>query len=334
VRKRPEKAQENPAAGHRAWCDCHKQAEWALAGHLNQEKTRVNQNLPPTSSVCATFDRVAERYNLHAALEQEVSSRLLERLEFQRLVPQRIIDLGAGTGRSARALKRQFPRAEVIALDVSLAMCRKAQRQSGFFRPLRPVCADLAQLPLSGRCADLLFSNLAMQWRTDFAALAAGFRRVLKTGGLLLFSTLGPGSLQEFRDMRELAGQNQSAISPVRSFPDMHDIGDALLAAGFAEPVVDSQIITTEYRDFARLLADLEWTGATSHFADWPQWTAATGLLATRYEQLRRQGSLPVTWEIVFGAAFGPPEGQPIKTSDGDVAAFSVESLRGSRRPE
>jgi malonyl-CoA O-methyltransferase len=333
VRKRPEKAQENPTAGHWAWCGCPKQAEWLLAGHLNQEKARVNQDLPRPSNVCATFDRVAERYNLHAALEQEVSSRLLERLEFQRLVPQRIADLGAGTGHSARALKRQFPRAEVIALDVSLAMCRKAQQESGFFRPLRPVCADLAQLPLAGRCADLLFSNLAMQWRTDFAALAAGFRRVLKTGGLLVFSTLGPGSLQEFQRLRELAGQDQSAIPPVRSFPDMHDIGDALLAAGFAEPVVDSQIITTEYRDFARLLADLEWTGASSHFVDWPQWTAASDSLATRYEQMRRQGSLPVTWEIVFGAAFGPPEGQPIKTPDGDVAAFSVESLRGSRRP-
>jgi malonyl-CoA O-methyltransferase len=333
VRKRPKKAQVNTAAWQWAWCGRPKQAEWLLAGHLNQEKVRVNQDLPRPSSVCATFDRAAERYHLHDALEREVSSRLLERLEFQRLVPQRIMDLGAGTGHSARALKRQFPRAEVIALDVSLAMCRKAQRESGFFRPLRPVCADFARLPFAGRCADLLFSNLAMQWRTDFAALASGFRRVLRTGGLLVFSTLGPGSLQEFRHMRELAGQNPSTTSPVRPFPDMHDIGDALLAAGFAEPVVDSQVITTEYRDFARLLADLEWTGASTHISDWPQWTAANGSLATRYEQLRRQGGLPVTWEIVFGAAFGPPEGQPIRTPEGDVAAFSIDSLRGSRRP-
>ena len=293
----------------------------------------MNQDLPRPSSVGAAFDRVAEGYNQHAALEQEVSSRLLERLEFQRLAPQRIIDLGAGTGHSARALKRQFPRAEVIGLDLSLAMCRKVQHESGLFRPLRPVCADLAQLPFAGRCADLLFSNLALQWCTDFSALAAGFRRVLRTGGLLVFSTLGPESLREFRLMSEVTGQHQPMSSPVRPFPDMHDIGDALQAAGFADPVVDSQIITTGYQDFKRLLADLEWTGASNHFANWPQWTAVTGSLATGYERLRRQGSLPVTWEIVFGAAFGPPEGQPIKTREGDVAAFSVDSLRGSRRP-
>jgi malonyl-CoA O-methyltransferase len=284
----------------------------------------VNQNLPGSKDVRAAFDRVAERYHQHAALEQEVSSRLLERLAFQKLVPQRIIDLGSGTGHCTRALKRQFPRAEVIGLDASLSMCQELRRKSGFFRPVRPVCADLAQLPFAGRCADLLFSNLAMQWCGDFHALTAGFRRVLRTNGLLLFSTLGPGSLREFR----LTGDPL-----VRPFVDMHDIGDALLAAGFSEPVVDSQSITTEYQDFERLWMDLEWTGASTHFADWQQWTAASPL-ATGFEALRRPGGLPVTWEIIFGAAFGPPEGQPIKTMEGDIAAFSVDSLRGSRRPK
>jgi len=113
----------------------------------------------------------------------------------------------------------------------------------------------------------------------------------------------------------------------------MHDIGDALLAAGFSEPVVDSQVITSEYQDFERLLMDLEWTGASTHFADWQQWTVP-GPLVTGYEVLRRQGRLPVTWEVIFGAAFGPPEGQPIKTREGDIAAISVDSLRGSRRPK
>ena len=293
----------------------------------------MNQNLPGRIDISAAFDRVAERYQQHAALEQEVCSRLLERLAFQRLVPHRIIDLGSGTGHSTRALKRQFPRVEVIALDVSLSMCQELRRKSGFFRPVRPVCADFAQLPFAGRCADLLFSNLAMQWCGDFHALTAGFRRVLRTDGLLLFSTLGPGSLREFRLTGEPAGQNSPMSPLVRPFADMHDIGDALLAAGFSEPVVDSQIITTEYQNFERLLTDLEWTGASTHFADWQQWTVASPSAAS-YEALRRQGCLPVTWEIVFGAAFGPPEGQPIKTREGDIAAFSVDSLRGSRRPK
>jgi malonyl-CoA O-methyltransferase len=282
---------------------------------------RVHLKLPERDEVRAVFDRVAVRYDRHAALEKEVGSRLLERLEFQRLVPQRIIDLGSGTGYSASALKRQYRKAEVIGLDASLDMSRQLRRESGFFRPLQPVCADLAQLPFAERCADLLFSNLALQWCADFHALTAGFRRVLRTGGLLLFSTLGPGSLQEFRSIRPL----------VRPFVDLHDIGDALLAAGFAEPVMDSEIITTQYQDFEHLLADLEWTGAGTHIANWPEWTAPASPLADAYEAYRQQGRLPVTWEIVYGAAFGPPEGQPIKTRDGDLAAFSVDSLRGSR---
>ncbi len=298
----------------------------------------MNQNLPGSNDVRAVFDRVAERYHQHAALEQEIGARLLERLAFQRLAPQRIIDLGSGPGRSTRALKQKFPKAEVIGLDTSWSMCQKLRRESGFFRPLRPVCADLAQLPFAERTADLLFSNLSLQWSVDFHALTAGFRRVLRTGGLLLFSSLGPGSLKEFRLMGEEVGQN-SPISPppsflVRPFVDMHEIGDALLAAGFAEPVVDSEVITMEYQDYARLVLDLEWTGASTHFANWPQWSAVDGPLAAEYEVFRRPGGLPVSWEIVFGAAFGPGEGQPIKTSEGDIAAFSVESLRGSRKPK
>jgi malonyl-CoA O-methyltransferase len=292
----------------------------------------MNQNLPGQNEVRVAFERVAGHYHQHAALEREVSSRMLERLEFQRLVPQRIIDLGAGTGHASRILKRQFPKAEVIALDASLLMCQKVRRESNFFRPVRAVCADCAQLPFSGGCADLLFSNLALQWCVDFHALASGFRRVLRTGGLLLFSTLGPGSLREFQLILDRAGQDSAKSPLVRPFTDMHDIGDALLAAGFAEPVMDSQLITTEYQDFASLVLDLEWTGANTHFADWPKWTANPSDLATQYEQFRRQRRLPVSWEIVFGAAFGPPEGQPIKTRDGDIAAFSVDSLRGSRR--
>ena len=111
----------------------------------------------------------------------------------------------------------------------------------------------------------------------------------------------------------------------------MHDIGDSLMAAGFSEPVMDSERITIEYQQFETLLSELEATGANTHFGDWTKLTRLSHVLAESYLPYRKNGRYPVTWEIVYGAAFGPGAGQPIKTSEGDVAAFSVDYLRGSR---
>lgn len=288
--------------------------------------SELNLDLPDRNGIRATFDREARRYDRHAVLEREVGSRLLDRLAFQRRVPTRIIDLGSGTGHCCAVLKRRFRGAEVIGLDDSVAMSQALRSRSGFVYPLRAVCADLTLLPFADRSTDLLFSNLALQWCQDFIKLSEGLRRILRPGGLLLFAMLGPDSLKEFR----LAGGYGPDSVLARRFPDMHDIGDALLAAGFSEPVMDIEYITTEYRQFDTLVAELEATGASTHFGDWAGQTREGSPLAAAYETLRHNGCYPVTWEIVYGAAFGPGEGQAIKTRQGDVAAFSVDYLRNS----
>jgi len=291
-----------------------------------KDKLKPIPDLQDLDAIRAAFDRQAEHYDRHAALEREVGSRLMERLEFQRRKPSRIIDLGSGTGFSCVELKRRFRRAEVIGLDASITMSQALHRRSSFLHPLRAVCADVSLLPFAGCSADLLFSNLALQWCRDFHLLGEEFRRVLRPGGLLLFSSLGPDSLKEFRSAAGCAGDSVRA----RQFPDMHDVGDALLAAGFSEPVVDSEFITLEYREFDSLLTELEATGASLHFGDWNELTKPGSPLADAYRAFQCNGRYPVTWEIVYGAAFGPEEGQPIKTPAGDVAAFSVDSLRRS----
>ena len=285
-----------------------------------------NSQLPDQFLVREVFDRAAGHYQSAAALELEVGSRLLERVTHQRLAPERIIDLGSATGHCAALLKKQFRKAEVIGVDSSSGMSRQLRKTSSFLRPLRSVCADLSSLPFSEGSADLVFSNLAMQWNEDFKQLTAELRRVIRPDGFLLFSTLGPDSMRELRDAAT------SVMHPIasRRFADMHNIGDALLSAGFTEPVVDSEVITIQYESFDVLLDELKATGAGTHFSGWGDLARKKSELQAVYEKYKIENRYPVTWEIVYGAAFGPQQGQPIKTDDGDLAAFSVDFLRAS----
>ena len=284
--------------------------------------------LSDRNAVRQTFDRNADRYDDHAALEQEVCSRLLERLEFHRLAPQRIVDLGCGTGQTSAVLKARFRKAHVIGLDSSGMMLAKMRRRSSLLRPLRAVCADFSALPLAERSSELVFSNLALQWSNDPETLFSEIRRVLAPGGMLLFSSLGPGSLRELQ--ASLTDGDETLGG--REFADILDIGNALVAAGFQEPVMDAERITLNYPDIDALVNELEATGNALLMSGRQDLTEIRGRLETDYQCFRTDGRYPVSYEIVYGTAFGPQEGQPRRTEDGDVATFSVESLRKSRR--
>ena len=278
--------------------------------------------------VARLFDALATDYLQHAALEHEVASRLFGRLMHQRRTPARIADLGAGPGNETSELKKRYRKAEVIALDISLSMCRLARRQSGRWLPVRPVCANFSSLPLANGSVDLIFSNLALQWSPDFRGLTSELRRVLRPDGLLVFSTVGPNSLPELKT----ACAAVRGLPAAPTLPDMHDLGDALLAAGFSQPVVDSESITMEYRELDLLLRDLAATGPSAQFGTSGLSGEAKNGIFRAYEAFRRNGVYPATWEILYGAGFGPGEGQAIKSPKGDTAAFSVEHLRKSLR--
>lgn len=272
----------------------------------------------------ALFERSAAAYDRHAAFEREVAGRLLERAVFQRREPRRIVDLGCGTGYCAEALGRRFPQAEVIGIDFALAMCRQAQVRPGLRRPARIVCAGFDRLPLAARSADLLVASMAFQWTDEFANLFNELRRVIRPDGMLLFGSLGPGSMRELR-----AASTAIGIDPgCRPFPDMHDVGDALVAAGFDEPVMDSETITVDYPGFDELLAELEATGAAGHCLAWATVRDRAGQIAAAWAHAGGQNRFPIAWEVIYGAAFGPPEGQPFQTPQGHEATFSVEALR------
>lgn len=279
-------------------------------------------------SIRDTFERIAERYDKHAALEQEVGRRLLERTEFKRQAPLQILDLGCGTGVASVQLKRTFRKAQVTGLDTAMAMLSKLRRRSGRLRPVRAVCGDIGALPFASRSVDMVFSNLASYWCPDPMSMFSEFRRVLKPDGMLLFSTLGPGTLSELENA--WSGVNPKVEVPV--FPDLLEIGNALMAAGFREPVMDMEMITLSYPRLDALMEELEFTGISQLVRGWDNWSAAKGALEQAYLPLIKDGKYPVSFEIVYGVAFGPQDGQPMKTPGGDVATFSVDALRRSRK--
>jgi malonyl-CoA O-methyltransferase len=277
------------------------------------------------------FGEAASSYERHDALQREVQAALLERLDFYLETPARVVDVGAGTGRGTALLKQKYPKAEVIAIDLALPMLQAAKQHNSWLKPFRRVCAEATNLPLADHSVDVLFSNLCFQWIDDLPALFGECMRVLKPGGFMAFSSFGPDTLMELRAAWAEADQQPH----VARFLDMHDVGDAMLAAGLRDPVLDVFRYTLTYSEPRKLLEELQGLGATN--ADRARSRGLTGKaryqrMLAAYEAMRKDGRIPATWEVVSAHAWGPPVGQPRRVPGGEVATFSLDSLRGSRR--
>ena len=289
------------------------------------------------NAIRSSFDRAASSYDHHAVLQREIESRLLERIEFLRHQPTMILDLGCGTGSASRSLATQFPQAAVIALDWAPAMLAQAAGAPGSDHQLpgglKRLCADMHSLPLAARSSDLVFSSLALQWSYDLPAVFREFRRIMKADAMLVFTCFGPDTLHELKK----AWRAVDDLPHVNDYPDMHDIGDELLAAGFREPVMDTERITLEYPDVMSLMRELKGLGAHNvAIKRLPGLTGKNRLekMLQAYEPFRRGDRYPASYEIIYGTAFAPSEGQPVKTAEGDVATFSLDALRSRSRDE
>jgi malonyl-CoA O-methyltransferase len=267
------------------------------------------------------FERAAQSYAQASRLEAEIGARMLERLDYVKISPRRVLDAGSGPTRDARALAKRYRGAEVLALDYSPAMLRAGRRRWRFLQKVLPLCvgADFARLPLAAASVGLVWSNMALHWAADPLAALREFHRALAVEGLLMFSTLGPDTLAE---LRLAAGEAR-----VHSFADMHDLGDMLVAAGFAEPVMDMERITMVYADGAALLADLRASGQTCALTGNTRGLAGRQFRASLMEKLaaqRREGKLPVSYEVVYGHAW---KAAPRRAADGR-ALVQFERLR------
>jgi malonyl-CoA O-methyltransferase len=251
------------------------------------------------------FGRAAAVYDEVAVLQHEIGRRMIERLDTIRVEPRRVLDLGCGTGVGSAALLRRFPRADVIALDFALPMLAQARRRGRWLRRPRCLCADLDFLPLAADSVDLVFANAALQWSTRPAGAFADIARVLRPGGLLIFSTFGPDTLRELR----AAWAEADGGAHVHGFIDMHDYGDMMLGAGLLDPVLDVERMTMTYADPMQLMRELKLIGASNASDTRTRGLQGRGGIArvcAAYERFRgADGRLPVSYEVVHGHAWG-----------------------------
>ena len=228
---------------------------------------------------------------------------MLERLDYVKIAPRRILDAASGPPR--RALAKRYPQAEVIALDFSLAMLRQGSIWKRVFSSRRSVCADLTRLPIEAEAVDFIWCNMALHWLSDPLPAFREFARVLAPEGLLMFSSLGPDTLKE---LRAAAGAER-----VHQFIDMHDLGDMLVGAGFASPVMDMEMIQVDYGRSDGLVADLRASGQTSARADRRRGLGGRAIRARLREALPSR----VTFEVVYGHAWkgrkAPPEVKSVR---------------------
>jgi malonyl-CoA O-methyltransferase len=274
------------------------------------------------SIVRRAFDRASTTFDEAAAVHAELRARLLERLDVVRLNPNVVLDLGAGTGHSTRALQDRYGSAHVVALDISTRMLAQARKQQRFLKRFGRIAADAHQLSIKSASVELVFSNLMLQWCADPDRVFAELARVLKPHGLLTFTTLGPDTLRELRTAWD------DHVVHVHRFIDMHDIGDALLRAGFAEPVMDTERLTVTYRDLDSLFRELKGSGSTNLASGRPRALRSREReerARAAYPLLEANAVLPVTLEVIYGHAWASGS-QSRRRADG-VATVPVGAI-------
>lgn len=261
----------------------------------------MSHTLDQTALITA-FNQAAPHYEEYALLETHIGQQLLNRLQEIKITPDRLLDLGCGTGYWTRELAKHYPHAHLIGVDIAGNMIEQAILRSP--DSIQYLCEDAHHTSLPSHSVDCIFSNLLFPW-CDPNLLLKECARILKPGGLLLFTSLGPDTLWELQTSWGAIDQ------PAHTYPfwDMHNLGDLLLANQFELPVVDVEYLKATFSDLLSLLHYLKKTGS---YCSYPHSQGLTSLgalkkLTTLYEKHRStEGYLPATCEVIYGHACLP----------------------------
>ncbi|MGI9203110.1 MAG: methyltransferase domain-containing protein [Woeseiaceae bacterium] len=257
-----------------------------------------------TRHMCRRFDRASQSFESADFVHRQAFAGLMDRMSPLVISPRSILDLGAGTGRSSRALAKAYPRSRVMALDLSAGMLHVARKKRSFLSRTAEVRGDAGELPFQAGSFDMVCANLLLPWIDDLAGCLGEVARVLKKGGVFTFATLGPDSFAEVRRAWSLTEPDVA----VRTFPDMHDVGDALLRSGLSDPVLDVELLTVRYREKAALYRDLDACAARNCLSQRRTTLTGKSRLSRAENALfadTNDGSLQLTLELVFGHAWG-----------------------------
>lgn len=284
--------------------------------------------------IVSRFNKAALTYDKAAVLQRSVANDLLARLQGIRLQPQRILDLGCGTGHPTACLKAAYPLAEIIGLDQAFGMLKQAQAQitAAKFSKFDYLCGRAESLPFRAHCFELVYSNLMLHWSTDFSATLHELLRVLQPGGLLLFSIVGADTLKELR----YAWAQVDDKPHVHLFPDMHDVGDSLLQAGFTDPVMDVDYFTLLFTDIFSLMKELKELGVQNLSIDRHKGLTSKRSLRALIEAyatfLTPTAKLPATWEIIYGHAWKATQEVDKNKQGGNEIQISVQEIGGRKK--
>ncbi|KTT46509.1 malonyl-CoA O-methyltransferase [Pseudomonas oryzihabitans] len=251
--------------------------------------------LPDKRQVALSFSRAATQYDGAALLQRRVADGLLARLPT--LAPQRWLDLGSGTGYCSRALAQRHPHSEGLALDLATGMLRHARQQGAGAQHY--LAADAEHLPLRDDSCDLILSSLALQWCADLPAVLAEARRSLRPGGVLAFSSLVAGTLDELR-------QSWAKVDDrvhVNRFRSQATYAEAAAASGLQVLALEVAPERLHFPDLRALTQHLKAIGAHNLNQGRPQGLTGRQRLAAftqAYESLRQPAGLPATYQVIY----------------------------------
>ncbi len=248
------------------------------------------------------------RFDTLDFIYRELASRMLSRLDYIKINPDFMLDCGSGMGYDYELLKNKYPNSNIIQVDLVNEFSQRENKSTGWLKnifskktPSDFIVADVLSLPFANSSVDFYYSNLLLPYLSDPVPMVKEMRRVLKVGGGFFITGLGVDSLKELRELGLTSN----------TFPDMHDIGDMLITAGFTNPVVDTEYLNLDYEHLATLLQDIKLVGCGAVYG------SGNYFGKSPYLELRKRLDLPVKLTLEVFVAHGWKDREQIELPDG-----------------